>query len=326
MPTPASTPHAHPERGPLPSPRLQQLREALARGHGTLTSADLNQLGFGPETVRQLVRARLLLRVGRGAFVDAALHRAADQNGRHVLRATAIARTWPPEVLVSHSSGALMHGLPLVARPEQVHGCRRASGQHRRTDRYTIHTAYPGASSATIHGVDVLEPRFVVLGVAELLGRDAAVMVGDAALHRQLVTRAGLEAAADSRLHHSAHAAYLQAVKLMDHRTESPGETGSRLLLLSLGYRPIPQVVIHEGDGTFLARVDFLLEGTRVIVEFDGMGKYASHEDLVAEKRREMRLRRAGYVVVRLTWADLGHPERVRILIQGALAGPSRSA
>lgn len=304
----------------LPVHQMRALRTALTRGHGTITGAELKKLGIGTAAIRRLVLGRVLLRVARSAFVDGALHHGADASGRHVLRATAIARTWPSDVLVSHTSAALMHGLPLTSRPDRVHGCRRATGQHRKAAAFTIHTGYSDARHTTINGVEVLEPRFVIMGVAELEGRDEAVLAGDAALHRGMVSRTELTEAAARRPHHPVHATYTRAVELMDGRAESPGESRSRLVLTALGYRLVPQVVIREDDGTFLARVDFLLEGTRVVVEFDGMQKYASHEDLVAEKRREMRLRRAGYVVVRLVWSDLGRPDRVRALIEGARA------
>lgn len=74
--------------------------------------------------------------------------------------------------------------------------------------------------------------------------------------------------------------------------------------------------------GAFVARVDFLVAGTRVVVEFDGKSKYADGDPAVlwAEKRREDRLRRLGYVVVRITWADLETPGAVAARVRTALA------
>lgn len=273
----------------------EELQRLLAADHGATTSRALAALGLGPAKREALVRHAVLLRVGRGALVDAAAYALAPPREQHLLRAVAIARTWPAGVAISHISATPLLDLPLpIQPPERVHGCRMSTGQHRRNSVYTIHTGYAGAAFTHLYGVDVLEPRFTIMGVAEQLGRDAAVMAADAALQR--------------------------AIDLADGRTESPGETRSRLLLLGLGFTPIPQVEIRDVDGDFIGRVDFLLEGTRVIVEFDGMTKYGSHEDLVAEKRRELRLQRAGYVVVRLVWADLAHPDRVRHLLNGALA------
>ncbi|MBK8468782.1 MAG: hypothetical protein IPL45_03020 [Actinomycetales bacterium] len=55
-----------------------------------------------------------------------------------------------------------------------------------------------------------------------------------------------------------------------------------------------------------------------VIVEFDGRVKYVNAAVLWDEKRREDALRALGYEVVRVTWADLEHPERVASLIRAA--------
>lgn len=309
----------------LPPGQLDLIRLTLERHTGTLTTADLKELGVSPEGLRRLVRGGVLVNVGRSAFVDAERHRAADPGGRHVLMATAVARTWPPDVLVSHTSGALMHDLPLTRAPERVHGCRRVTGQHRRREHYTIHTGYADATHAHVHGVDVVEPRYVVMGAAELHGRDEAVVVGDAALRRRLVTKSSLLEAADRHQHHPVHATFVRAVELMDARTESAGESLCRLVLIGLGYLPIPQVVVRDAFGAVLGRVDFLIEGTRVIVEFDGMVKYTSPETLINEKRRELQLQRAGYVVVRLVWADLAQPARVRGLVEAAIAADRRA-
>jgi hypothetical protein len=51
--------------------------------------------------------------------------------------------------------------------------------------------------------------------------------------------------------------------------------------------QPEQQVDIHEEHGRFVARVDFLFRKQRVVVEFDGLTKYAGadgREALVAEK------------------------------------------
>jgi very-short-patch-repair endonuclease len=108
---------------------------------------------------------------------------------------------------------------------------------------------------------------------------------------------------------------------LVDPTSESPGESLTRLLLggLGLGFRS--QVDIRDDTG-FVGRVDFLVEG-RIILEFDGLVKYdgaQGREALAAEKRREDRLRAAGYEVVRLTWADLDRPEKLARRLREARA------
>jgi very-short-patch-repair endonuclease len=67
-------------------------------------------------------------------------------------------------------------------------------------------------------------------------------------------------------------------------------------------------------------RADLVVDGTRVLVEFDGLVKYGSSDDLIAEKRREDRLRALGFIVVRVTWADLRRPDHIVAEVRRAVA------
>ncbi len=110
-------------------------------------------------------------------------------------------------------------------------------------------------------------------------------------------------------------------VRLVDPRSESVGESRLRLLMAGAGLSARSQVRVVD-NGSVVARVDFLV-GDRVVVEFDGAVKYAgdaSGRTLFDEKRREDRLRELGFEVVRVTWSDLDHPERVLARIDAALA------
>ena len=51
--------------------------------------------------------------------------------------------------------------------------------------------------------------------------------------------------------------------------------------------------------------------------EFDGLGKTATPEDLRAEKRRELALRRIGWDVQRFEWRELFAPERLGRRMRG---------
>lgn len=108
-------------------------------------------------------------------------------------------------------------------------------------------------------------------------------------------------------------------LELGDGRSESAGESRLRFLLWTLGLpTPLLQAEIR-GEG-LVARVDMLLDRERVVVELDGMLKHGAPEDLRAEKRREDALRRLGYEVVRITWADLGRLELVAARLRQAFA------
>ncbi|MBP6526067.1 MAG: DUF559 domain-containing protein [Dermatophilaceae bacterium] len=107
----------------------------------------------------------------------------------------------------------------------------------------------------------------------------------------------------------------------VDGRRESVGESRCAVAMAMAGIEVTPQALIVDEDGELVGRVDFLVTGTNVIVEFDGKVKYASGDPdvLWKEKRREDRLRRLGYVVVRLTWADLERPGGVAAAVRRAL-------
>lgn len=101
------------------------------------------------------------------------------------------------------------------------------------------------------------------------------------------------------------------AVALADPFAESPGESVLRWTVAVAGLPdPVTQLrwVDAEGHEYYL---DLGFETFLVDLEFDGYGKLATPEDLRAEKRREMALRRAGWDVGRTEWKELFSPERL---------------
>jgi hypothetical protein len=109
-----------------------------------------------------------------------------------------------------------------------------------------------------------------------------------------------------------------------DSRYESPGETLLAHLLRLAGHDVEPQFAV-PGTGKWTRggrgyRADLRLSGTRVLVEFDGRVKYDDRQALWAEKLREDRIRSLGWVVVRVTMADLRDPAVVRARVDAAVA------
>lgn len=120
-----------------------------------------------------------------------------------------------------------------------------------------------------------------------------------------------------------------RAVRFGDGRAESVGESRLRVLLADLGLpAPIPQAEIRDAGGCLIARVDFLVDCWRLVIEFDGAVKYGEGDSaaLVAEKVREDRLRDLGYEVVRVTWSDLAQPAEVIMRIRRAIDRSRRTS
>lgn len=105
-----------------------------------------------------------------------------------------------------------------------------------------------------------------------------------------------------------------------DGRSESPRETLTRWVRWQAGLRPEPQVVVRL-DGRAVARVDLAFRRERVAVEADGTAVHGSVEAVYADRRRQNLLAAAGWVVVRVTWADLMRdPDRVVAELRAVLA------
>jgi len=169
----------------------------------------------------------------------------------------------------------------------------------------------------------VIRPRVVPIAVAAaqaglLAGPEAFLVPADAALRTGRTSVADLAAAVEMLAGHAGIGPVRAALPWVEPLHESPGETRTGYVLRSLGFVLERQVeLVVEGR---LFRPDFRISGTRVLVEFDGALKYENRAVLFAEKQREDALRRAGWVVVRVTWADLDHPPRLLARVTAALA------
>ena len=111
-------------------------------------------------------------------------------------------------------------------------------------------------------------------------------------------------------------------------RSDSFAESWSRLIFFQQGVDlPWQQVTVRDDQGKFVARADF---GSPVglLGEFDGRIKYtgegaygrSSTDAIMEEKQRENRLRDLGWSLVRWTYADLHHPDRLAGIVADALA------
>ncbi len=76
---------------------------------------------------------------------------------------------------------------------------------------------------------------------------------------------------------------------------------------------PLTQVSVYDEAGRLVGIADFAFPEQKTIAEFDGQAKYALDgltgdalsARLFAEKRRQERLDRLGWEIVRIVWADL---------------------
>ncbi len=293
---------------------------AASQGGCFTTVQARTQCGTGWYLLERWVKEGLLDHLTRGLYAVSEL-REKDPIPAHRQFCQGALLLYPDGVL-SGVSAIVAHDLPTwnvdltrpILRRDAQKGTGAAGIRIRRAARACVETELGPAVPVARALVEVALDNGAVQGVVS----------ADAALHRELLSSDDLAAevaeVANWPRSHRAKA----MLELVDGAAESPGESRTRCVLAAGGIRLIPQVTIRDERGGFVARVDFMVEGTKVIVEFDGRVKYAGDDGqaLFEEKKREDRLRALGYAVVRLTWGDLERPgfaiAKVRRCLRGA--------
>ena len=75
--------------------------------------------------------------------------------------------------------------------------------------------------------------------------------------------------------------------------------------------RPVVQYAVRDERGRFVARVDAAYPRLRIAIEADSERHHGAPGARLRDLERTRRLRRAGWVVVPVTWGDLREPEAV---------------
>ena len=295
------------------------------------STAALLGTGTTHQDIRRQVAGGELIRVRRGYYRRPAELSAAD---KHRVTIRAVLASLVDGVVVSHSSAAILHGLPVpvsslsavtVSRPGRGRG-RLAGGVHLRR------APLDGSEVLDLDGGRVTTLERTVVDLARTLPFDWAVAAADAARRRE-VALAQLDAQLERSRRWPGNAVARAAVEFSDPRAESAGESRSRAIF-ALGGLPTPalQHPVTE-DGVLIGSSDFAWEEAGVLGEFDGMVKYGDlarpgerpSDVLVREKAREDRLRAQGWLVVRWTWRELQSPDALCERISRILArGPGR--
>ncbi len=307
---------------------------AIAAGRGGwFGRGDAIDAGYSDAEIAQRVRAGRWMRLCRGAYAETdagvlAMPPWEREAWVHARVAKAYFRRLGGRAVVSHQSALVLHGLEISDLDLRRVHLTNLSGPGRSGRRVCQHAGVPPISSVTTIGeVQVTPgPRAVVETILST-SYPVAVSVVDAALREHLATADELLELVRLFGRQRGVRAAARAVAFADALSESVGESRMRVLIADLGLpEPTLQAVITDRSGAFVARVDFLLAAYGVVVEFDGTGKYAGRDALVAEKVREDRIRDLGYQVVRATWSDLSAPATFTASLHRAIhrARPAR--
>jgi very-short-patch-repair endonuclease len=289
---------------------------------GVFSAAAARESGISGALLRKLVASGECFPLHRGWY---SVRRPQGEKHRHRLRVTALLEEYGGRVMASHGSAVAWLDLPDHEIDwGTVHLMWRDPAEpFRAYSRVHIHELL--RHERLSHGLEAVDVALAATQVG-LRSQAAMLVLADHCLARGLTTPTALAGAASALRGQRGITRARAARPWCDGRHSSPGETLTAMLLRRLGYSVTPQVAIERRESpgrSFYA--DFLIDGTRVLVEFDGRLKYDpdrvqnAADANFAEKRREDELRRLGYVVVRLTMSDLANPTLVRQRIDAAI-------
>lgn len=218
-------------------------------------------------------------------------------------------------------SAACVLGMPLISAIP-AHVCLLVPAGRWTGTRHGIcfRQGAVGPDDLSPHAVPVTSAVRTWTDIARTKSLSDALAAGDSALRRGLFVREHVtDAVAAISGARGCRRAQL-ALHHLDGIRETPLESASWAYFVT-NRLPLPrmQVEIRTVAGRFIARVDFLWDEARVVGECDGRLKYASAEDVYAEKRREDDIRSEGYGMTRWGFTDLHTPDLAR-RIRRALA------
>jgi hypothetical protein len=296
------------------------MNEILAPLNGVALRSELKAAGHSDRDLARLVRVGILLRVRRGAYVDAAIWKAADATARHRLVAHAVIKQAKTRLIVSHVSAVPFHDGPVwdlsldtvhVTRPDRRAGRAEAGvRQHQGTLR--------SGDVLSCEGIEVTSATLTALEVTTCASAEASLVVVNDFLHRKLTTLEDLRRRYASMSQDPFTLKTDLVLRLADPRLESVGESRTLFMLFRGGVpMPEPQYKLRDDHGDVVARLDFAWPELGVWLEFDGRQKYVKYlrddetvvDVVLREKEREsMIAEMTGWRCVRITWADLANP------------------
>ena len=283
---------------------------------GVFSRAQVLALGETDRTLARAVRAGDVVRLRHGAYVRAVDLAAVDERGWHLLLARAVLSRLPGRVALAGPSAALARGFAVWGHDlSKVHVVRLDAGSGRHESGVVHHRVAAGEVDVElVDGLLAVDPRNAVWQVALLSSVESTVVTADSALHLMPDLAGPLhDLAQQSQRHPHSRTARL-ALRLVDGRAESPGESLTRVACFRHGIpKPDLQHDVRGEDGRFLGRTDFWWEACNHLGEFDGRVKYerllrkgeTPSDAVVSEKRREDEMRATGKGMSRFTWAEV---------------------
>ena len=297
-----------------------------------MSHSDLRDRGSSAFDVQQQLRRGELVRLCRGVYTRREEIPSGEEK-RHRLSVLGHARR--SDYAVSHVSAAVLHGLPVGgADLREVHVTRIGHGGQRHVSGRRVHSSPLDPRWCTVvDGVLVTTVTRTLADLSKVESLEVSVSAADAALFLKKCTREDLNTALAELKFHAGGPRARRAMALVDGRSESPGETRTRLVLNA---GPLPktelQISVFDEHGRFVGRADGGYPEQGVFWEYDGKAKYAALlkpgqttlDAVLAEKKRESDITELGSTMVRIDMYDITDKVRLWDRMARALARSSQ--
>lgn len=278
--------------------------------HMVRSREDLILNGWTDRSIAAAVKARQLLHLRRGWYIDAEERGGLTPESRHRAHVIAVARDSQGGAAMSHSSAGVLWRLPFYRIDfVRVHMTTDAPRRISSAPDVLRHVAPLSADDVVvIDGIRCTSLSRTVFDLCRTLPLEAAVAVADAAerMMGKRIREWDLDAIASwrskfrKRLDAAGGARGVKQARWVaefsDGRAQLPGESVSRLQLHRLGFAAVQLQVPIPGPRGTMYFVDFGLDDADAFGEFDGKGKYLDEamrsgrtieQVLLDEKERE---------------------------------------
>lgn len=263
--------------------------------------------GIGSRALRRELDARRLIVVRPGVYAWAADADPLTPEERIVVRARALQETSARRPVFSHLTAAALHDLPVYRPPSNAVHVVVADSRSRSGSGVVRHDGpLQDGDVVEVEGMLCTAPALTVADVARTTPFATGVCVADAALrkvayvsngdyrHARAEEFGGLALGLARRRVRGVSRA-TRVLDFADGRAQLPGESVSRIHLVTLGFAP-PRLQVPVPGPFGMFWIDFGLDDVGAFGEFDGKGKYRDEllrsgrtiaEVIEAEKQRE---------------------------------------
>ncbi len=238
----------------------------------------------------------LLERVGKGAYAATDELAAAGPWAAYAVRSRGFVMSRTKRTLAAGWSAVALRGLPCLGAPPElptaVDPSRTGSGSQRTRYGIVHRRDLPCEHRGSYAGCPIVRTAWMVVDLARVADRSAALVLADAVLHRGTVMT-NLRRALNQLCGWPGSGAVAWVVDRADGRSESALETLGRLACID-GCLPVPLSNVWVGPGYPLYRVDHLWPWHWVVAEGDGALKYRTRDPaqvIAAEKERQWQIR-----------------------------------